>query len=235
MNSKNPKILVGCPVSDRHEYCTEEFLKAIKEISYDNYDILLIDNSKDDRFFNSIKDKVPIIRGKSFPNVYERLIHGRNILRQKALDENYDYFFSLEQDVIPPKDIIDRLLAPKKDVITGVYFKPWEDGSDKEPVAMAWVKHPTLPDKMVPVRRDIIHGNSMVKIHFCGLGCVLIHRKVLEKVKFRYDLKKCKGTDDMFFCMDSREKGFDIYVDTSIKCRHMILGRPWCWEDMLSG
>ncbi len=232
---EQPKILVGCPASDRHEYCAKEFIEAIKSLSYSNYDILLVDNSKDDRFINSIKDKIPIIKGLCFPNVYDRLIHGRNLLRQKALDEGYDYFFSLEQDIIPPRDIIERLLSYKKDIITGVYFKPWDNDPEREPVPMLWVKHPSIKDKMVPVRRDIVRGNSLLKIDFCGLGCVLIHRSVLEKIKFRYDLEKCEGIDDILFCIDSREQGFNIYADTAVKCKHMVKGRPWHWGDMLSG
>ena len=67
----NPKILLGCPISDYHDYCTEEFIGSIKNLTYNNYDILLIDNSKDDRFFNSIKDKVPVIRAGYKDSAYD--------------------------------------------------------------------------------------------------------------------------------------------------------------------
>ena len=108
MNGKNEeksKVLVGCPVSDYHEYCTEQYIQAIKNLTYNNYDILLVDNSKDDRFYNSIKDNVPVIRDKYQPNVYDRIISSRNLLRKKTLEGGYDYLFSLEQDVIPPKNV----------------------------------------------------------------------------------------------------------------------------------
>ena len=49
----NPKVLVGAPVCDLYEYCFDEFLDTIKGLNYDNYDILLVDNSKDDKFFNN--------------------------------------------------------------------------------------------------------------------------------------------------------------------------------------
>ena len=48
MAEKKHRILVGAPVSDMYRYCQEEFLTAIKSFSYDNYDILLIDNSEKD-------------------------------------------------------------------------------------------------------------------------------------------------------------------------------------------
>ena len=57
-----PKILVGGPVSDHHDYCFDSFVKSLKSLSYQNFDILLVDNSKDNNFFNKIKDLFPTIK-----------------------------------------------------------------------------------------------------------------------------------------------------------------------------
>lgn len=230
-----PKILVGCPVSDYHEYCTDEFIESIKTLSYPNYDILLVDNSKDDRFYNSIKDKVPTIRGNYFPSIHDRLIYNRNLLRQKALDGGYEYFLNIDQDVVPPRDVIERMLNHNKDVITGLYFNPWERGGEKRLLATIWICSRNDPKKLVPVKQDIVAGNNLIRIDSCGSGCLIIHRNVLEKIRFRYDLSEGEGVDDFFFCRDAKKEGFDIYADTSIKCKHLLSGRTWCWEDLLSG
>lgn len=228
----NPKVLVGCPVSDYHEYCTDEYIKSVKSLSYGNYDVLLVDNSKDEGFFNSIKGKVPAVRIGHSPSAYDRVIDSRNVLRQRALEGGYDYFLSLEQDVIPPKDVIERLLSYKKDIITGIYFKEDLYEGQGEPVALVWVMHPKDPNKVVPVKKSVIEGNNLIKVDFCGMGCILIHRSVLEKIRFRYDLSNCKATDDIFFGMDAKKEGFSIYADTAVKCRHLVSGRPWHWEDL---
>ena len=44
--------------------------------------------------------------------------------------EDYDYFLSLEQDVIPPKDIIEQMLKSEKKIITGVYFNHNDIGGE---------------------------------------------------------------------------------------------------------
>lgn len=229
-----PKVLVGAPVSDHHEYCTEEFIKALKQLNYSNYDILLVDNSKEDNFINSLKNKVPIIKGKYFPKIHDRLIHNRNILRQKALDEGYDYFLNIDQDVIPPKDIIQRMLKHRKKIVTGIYFNPWSKDGKTKLIATIWRNHPTKEGKMVAIKDEIIQGDNIIKIDSCGSGCLLIHKDVLQKIKFRYDLNFGRGVDDVFFCLDAKKEGFQIYADTSIKCKHLITGRQWSWDDLLS-
>lgn len=233
MEKKIPKVLVGCPVSDYHEYCTKEYLQAIKNLSYPNYEVLVIDNSKDDKFYNLIKDQIPTIRIDHSENVYERVINSRNLLRQKFLDGNYDFFLSLEQDVIPPQKVIERLLAHNKDIITGIYFLPKLKAGKTELVATAWVLHPEDKSKKVDLRKEIVMGKHLLKVDLCGLGCALIHRRVLEKIKFRHDLRYGDGIDDVFFCKDAREAGFEIYADTAIKCKHLILGRTWYWKDLI--
>ncbi len=232
---ENPRVLVGCPVSDYHEYCTKEYLKSIKSLTYANYDILLVDNSKDDRFYNAIKDKVPVTKGNYFPSIHERLAYNRNMLRQKVLDEGYEYFLNIDQDVVPPKDVIERILSHNKNVITGIYFNPWERNGEKRLLATIWVCARNNPKKLVPVEQGIVAGNNLIKIDSCGSGCLMVHRSVLERIKFRYNLSEGEGVDDVFFCQDAKKEGFDIYADTSIKCKHMLSGRTWCWNDLLLG
>ena len=70
-----------------------------------------------------------------------------------------------------------------------------------------------------------------MKVKQCGLGCVLIKKEVLEKIEFRID-KTTDGFDDATFCDDTLEKGYELYVDTRVKCKHLIKNRPWKWEEI---
>ena len=99
---KHPKILLGCPVSEYHSYCTKDYISAIAHLTYTNYDILLADNSKTNSFFRFLEKQqgIKVIKSEYDENPRERIINSRNILRQHALDNNYDYFFSLERDLL---------------------------------------------------------------------------------------------------------------------------------------
>jgi GT2 family glycosyltransferase len=225
---KLPKILVGCPVSDLKKYCTKEYINSVKSLTYPNYDILLVDNSKEPYFYNNLKQQgIPIIKDKYIEPARARIINSRNILRQKVL-ENYDYFLSLEQDVISPKDIIERLLAHNKDILTGVYYS-YQTNNDVNlltPLLWQFINN----DEVRYISNDEIQESKLMKVGACGLGCILISKKILEKIKFRYN-PKSNCFDDMFFCLDAKNNNYDIYVDTSIKCKHLIL--KWNWNNII--
>src|SRR3989344_9577139 len=106
------KVLVGCPTSFHKEYCLDKYAEGIKALTYRYSDVLLVDNSKDDSYLNKIKVMgLNATKGFYFEGARDRIVASRNILREKVLNEGYDYFLSLEQDVVPPKDIIERMLS----------------------------------------------------------------------------------------------------------------------------
>ena len=117
----NPKVLLGCPTSFHKEYALKEYAEAVKTLDYDNYDILLVDNSPDDIYLNKIKNLgLNVIKGEYFESAIKRIIESRNLLRKYSLDHNYDYFFSLEQDVLPNKDALSKLAMHNKEIVSGI-------------------------------------------------------------------------------------------------------------------
>lgn len=216
-----PKILVGCPTSFHKEYCLKEYAQVIKSLDYPNFDILLVDNSPNDEYIKKIRAfGLPAIKGPYFEGARDRIIASRNILRQKIIDENYDYFFSLEQDVIPPKDIIKELLKHNKKVISAIYFTHNIIDNQRTliPLVYKLIDKQTL--SMRPLNeKELWKEMGLTKVVSAGLGCLLIHRDILEKVKFRYD----KNTfDDRWFFIDLYDLKIESFADTSIKCKHLI-------------
>ncbi|MDP4012211.1 MAG: hypothetical protein Q8R00_01230 [Candidatus Nanoarchaeia archaeon] len=226
-----PKVLVGCPTCNHYEYCTDTYIAAVKNLSYTNYDILLMDNSETDDYFNKYKTKVPMIKTKRIENLKELIARDRNLLRQKAIEGNYDYFLSLEIDVIPPKDVIEKLLSHDKKVVSGVYFKEYGVKIKKAgklvksyntPLPLVWVKHGNPEeDLMRQLNASEVEDHRLIEAKLSGVGCVLIHRDILKKIEFRIDKSRI-SCDDVWFADDVRKLGFKNYVDTSVKCKHLI-------------
>ena len=231
-----PKVLVGCPTSDYHKYCWEEYKNSVKSLIYSNFDIVLVDNSKDNDYYKSlVDDKIKVLRCTYSENPIDRIVRSRNMLREFALSGGYDYLLSLEQDVIAPNDILARMVARKKDIVSGVYFGRYIRNRQKRIIPMLWVvkKGDGTQQEYVPVDTKYINSNKLLEVDICGLGCLFISRKVLEKVKFRYDVSVRKQFDDVYFCIDAKSNGYQIYADTSVKCKHLISQRPWSWNKLL--
>ena len=225
------KILVGCPTSFHKEYALQQYANSIKKLTYKNHDVLLVDNSEDNVYFEKIKSLgIPVIKGPWFESARDRIIASRNILRQKVLDEGYDYFLSLEQDVLPPENFIESLLKHNKEVITGVYFAdniiPGKPLPELIPLVYILENPETL--SMRPLNQnELWEFPGLMEVISAGLGCVLIHKNVLKDIKFRYDLNTF---DDRWFFLDLYNKKIKVYADTSLNCRHLIHNRPYPWN-----
>ena len=217
------RILVGCPTSEIKGYCLNEYLEGVKKLSYEDVHLVLVDNSKNDDYYDKLKRfGVSVIRGKYFESAKERVIHSRNLLRRYCLENNYDYFLSLEQDVVPPKDAIERLLKHNKEIVGGLYFYLGDD--NKTLLPMVWVHH-----HGEYARRLMFHevlNDELIEVITCGLGCVLIRKDALEKIRFRH-VEGEEPWDDLWFCEDARDKGFKVYVDNGVRCKHYIKGMDW--------
>ncbi len=258
----NKKILIGCLVSKHHEYCTKEFLEGLNLIEYDNFEIILIENSDTKEFYNKLMKQIKNIKviryGNNIRSVQEKLTKCRNYLRNIFLKGDYEYFLSLDQDVIIPKYCLKKLIEENKHIITGVYYnnKIIEDKEIAFPVLYNKYKKETQElmlnnkEKVRQINPELfealqkykwnfeyvhiiltpeeVDNNNIIEIAHCGNGCILIKREVLEKIKFRYEEE---FFDDMMFCKDAAKLGYKIYADCSVKCKHLVDKRPWKWNN----
>lgn len=163
--------------------------------------------------------------------------HARNHACMRCLEGGYDWLFSLDSDVIPPRDTILKLMSRNSLVISGVY-------------------HRRSPPHGIPVMLKNgqwltqLPQNQVIDVDLVGAGCLLIHRSVLERLPpqrgeagkhwfdWRVDCAQLKRPDgslvwqpgeclseDFTFCLHCRRHGIPIRVDTSIQCRHVGLAQ----------
>lgn len=149
--------------------------------------------------------------------------HARNVGAESAIANSYKWLFFLDDDVIPPDNVIERLCNHNLDIVSGLYHRRH---SGLEPVMLNNVQGGRQ------YITDYTPG-SIVKADYVGAGCLLIHRRVLEKIQYpwfewlcdRRDLKEPQRiSEDYAFCDKARKYGFQIHVDTGIQCLHAGLG-----------
>jgi len=230
------KILIGCPTYERYEYCIDQWVKAarqiIKSTKEHQTDYLLVDNSKTDDFYLRSKSKgINIEKIPYSENVKQRLVDSRNLLREKALKGGYDYFFSLEQDVIPCKDVLKQLIKDDKDIISAYYSKPI--GATVQEKETGKISEVVLEIPLIYLQTDggvrracppEIVNKGIIPVGAFGVGCVLIKREVLEKIKFRFEEGK-PAFDDFLFCHDAKRAGYALFLDLDIRAEHLHV--PW--------
>jgi len=249
----NPKVLVASPTYKGMKYCDKEFFNAIKNLTYPLYDILIIENSTDDKYFNELKKQENIILIKDDvkkENKMLRLISSRNKIIDYVLKNNYDYVLIMDCDVIPPKNIIEELIKCNKDIVSGIYFNYFKTLDNKTKwLPVAWVSiskkefenfenKQNLPDSVESnldlrgyLTKQEVESNELLKVLIPSAGCLLVKNRVLQNPKIRYGLLETKKhgnihtTDDVYFITKAREAGFDAYCYTKIKCQHLIKGK----------
>lgn len=274
------KILVACPIYSGMNYCFKEFIDAVKKIDYENYDILLMDNSRENDFFDKISEEkgIKILKDETQEEKNKlRLISSRNKIINYALENNckkfqkenfntpdkevspfgvlfekdevskrtYDYILMLDADVIVPSNIIKELLEDDKDIVSGLYYNHFKiDGQIKyRPVCWCdltdeefedikkQLNLPSIVKSSVDLRRFMTQeeseSNELIKVKIASAGCMLIKRKVFSEIKYGLLTvpEKYSTGDDIYFFTKAREKDFEIFCNTKIKCKHLTYGK----------
>ena len=133
----------------------------------------------------------------------------------QAIKNECDYLLFIDDDMTFPPDLIDRLLAHKKDVVGVVYHSR------------------NLKTNTTVVLEDgqVLHSGNipkeMMKCQHVGTGIMLIKTDVFGKIEepwFKF-LTYPNGVtlmgEDAYFCKQAREKGIEIWCDPTLEIGHI--------------
>lgn len=143
----------------------------------------------------------------------------RTRLVKRAMEEtDAEYFFFLDDDVIPPSNVLTALLSHQKPIVCGIY---WTREPKKCRCPAAYVERGTGPNtRYVPISLE--RGKRLVEVDYAGLGCALIRRSIFEKLSAPwFEYKIHHGEDFYFFEKVARETGVKPLIDMDVKCRHI--------------
>lgn len=143
----------------------------------------------------------------------------RNVMIQAAIDNQCTHILFLDDDVIPPKDTLKKLLEHNKDVVSGLYpmrnFPHFPVIFDKR-FNNGFNRHVHLKDEL----------DGLVLITNCGFGCVLIKMEVFDKIPKPWvtlgELEADGWCDDIAFFNKVHDAGFGMYCDLTLIVDHMM-------------
>ena len=143
----------------------------------------------------------------------------RNKIVQKFLESGMDYLLMMDDDCIPPENILD-MADFDKDIIGGLCY--------------GFLNKTVIPFCMVQNEKgnynvkETFDGEGVVECDAIGSGVMMIKREVLIDFPFpfknEYDPEgiKIKGLD-FNFCKRAKKKGFKVFCHTDFKCSHWTI------------
>lgn len=134
-----------------------------------------------------------------------------------AMNENADWLFFLDSDMVPPHDALVKLTDLNVPIATGMAFKR------TPPFQPCFYTKVSIDKDFKPKLESPIEfpDKGIIECQGFGMACALIRREVFEKVKKPYFFPFPNIGEDLSFCLRSRQAGFKMYCDLSIDCGHV--------------
>lgn len=147
----------------------------------------------------------------------------RNLIADWVV-KGFDYLFSVDSDIAFPPNTLKKLLSHDRDVVSGLYIqrKPGQH------ILEIYEANDHGGVSNIPYGK--LKGRNLVEVQGCGFGCVLVKAEVLKTIgypqfKYRSALDHNHTiSEDVDFCKKALAKGFRIWADATIKCRHIGQG-----------
>lgn len=145
----------------------------------------------------------------------------RNTARDLALRYRAEQYLFLDSDVVPPPNTVEALSATGCEAVGGWF--PTRSGKE-------WVGGFWLRQNVFKLYKDVLAGLTITDL--LSLGCALISRRILERVRFRAGIDRFVQNErgEWFHIADSGEfsrslhsMGVPAYLDGNVVCKHLNL------------
>ena len=142
-----------------------------------------------------------------------------NVLIQYAKDNNYDYLFMVDSDLVLHPETLKTLIEAQKDVIFELYFSKWTPEDVWAPNVWDYDLYGFNPDIETRIQQFQIPGMYEVGM---GGACTLIRKAVLQ-AGINYDKVPNVNFwgEDRHFCIQVASHKFKLWVDTHFPALHL--------------
>lgn len=182
--------------------------------------------------------EIEVVIGVYTPHAMRMAI--RNLQDPEQHDQDWERIVVIESDMVLPRDALLKHALHTDDIVGSVYVQhappfhinaQWQEWKDGEP-QRRW-GHPTAE-----AWRPMLGNEALYACDVVGLGCTSISRRVVSEwpedvLMFWNDYSKDDKGDpttlgevshDVWFCTHARDLGFNVYIDTSIRCAQRTEG-----------
>lgn len=251
--NKEIKVLIGSPIHQKPNIL-KEFLISLKELNSYGLELgfYFIDDNEIKESSEilekiSLEDKNIIVEKSRFNDIYqcnsdshnwnEKLVWKVAKFKDKIInyanENNYDYLFLVDSDLILRPDTLINLINSNKDIISEVFWTKWNKNSCELP--QVWMKdfytqYSQNRDEKLSEFESLVRTVDFIRelrepgiYEVGGLGaCTLISRNAInEGVNFSEISNISFWGEDRHFCIRAKALGFPLYVDTRYPALHI--------------
>jgi glycosyltransferase involved in cell wall biosynthesis len=247
------RVLVGSPVYQKPEIL-EAFLSSLKNLNRQtiSIDYMFVDDNVDEDSIKLLADfrreesKVIILSGKEQgiylcnedthywnDDLMLKVANYKNSIIDYAIENNYDYLFFADSDLILHPNLIEHLKTTNKDIVSEIFWSQWHKDRPLEPNVWLFDEYDLVPKRLnEEVTEEEMKTRQLGflnKLRIPGLyevgglgACTLISRAALiAGVNFTPIKNLTIHGEDRFFCIRAVVLGLDLFVDTHYPAYHI--------------
>jgi GT2 family glycosyltransferase len=217
----NPKVYIVILNYNSYED-TIECVKHCKNITYKNYDIIVVDNNSTDDSFNILSDKLnDIIILKS--EINKGYAYGNNLAIKAALEKKAEYICILNSDVIVEEDFLEPLVnALQNDEKLGIVGPCVCQYDFKDRIQAIGSSLNICLGLARSNYKGELYSNikkGSISVDYVGGACLLFKSEILDKtglIPENYFL----FFEETEFCYKAKKKGYDCKCIVSSRVYH---------------
>jgi len=247
------RVLVGSPVYQKANIL-EAFLKSLKRLAREtvSIDYMFVDDNCDAKSsqllidFEREESSVMVIPGQE-PGVYLcneeshywddglmlKVANYKNTIITYALENDYDYLFFVDSDLVLHPNLIEQLKTANKEIISEIFWSQWHNDSPIEPNVWLFDEYDLVPkrlgEKLTKKEMEIRQSRFLNQLRLPGVyavgglgACTLISKTALAAgVNFQPIKNLTIHGEDRFFCIRAIVLGLDLFVDTHYPAYHI--------------
>lgn len=145
----------------------------------------------------------------------------REALADHALAAGMDYILMIDDDMLIPMDMFERLYEHNVDAVAPLAFTRnaphyaviYQCESGFDPVSKR--------DYFINHYARNYPENELVRCDAVGFGSVLIKMDVIRRMEKPYFMSTCGTGEDVYWCYRAQKVGAKIYMDTATKLGHI--------------
>lgn len=159
----------------------------------------------------------------------------RNVGLKDMVDSQFGFIYFWDSDVLPPVDVVPRLIATGRDLIGAIYTR-------RGPPFQIVAGNATYDKEgnNIGFNMPSYQQGDIVPVDVLGMGATLISRRCVQAVMTRYprpfawgvdltDVREADGTfvprtsEDYNFCLRSKICGFQPWAHCGVQAQHELL------------